>query len=65
MPTLDGELTSIYSKLDCQELFRFSCEIPSYCWEEKLCPEIPAAVKLTVDPNESVLCKNKVIDHSV
>lgn len=27
MPTLEGELTSIYSMLDCQQLFLFSCEI--------------------------------------
>lgn len=65
MPTLEGELTSIYSKLDCQELLLFSCEIPSYCQEQKLCPKTPAAVKLSVDPNESVVCQNKVIDHSV
>lgn len=61
MPTLEGELTSIYSKLDCQELLLFGCEIQ----EQKLCPKTPAAVKLSVDPNESVLCQNKVIDHSV
>lgn len=40
MPTQEGELTSIYSILDCQELFLFTCG------EQKLCQKKSATLLL-------------------